>query len=275
MAERRLKVEATCIRLFDTDDSHAAGQRTYMIFGVPRGGTTAVAGLCQRLGLYQGEDLGINIEDKSMRIEKGLDAIRATVAARNAAHDVWGWKHPNPKDYIDDLLPDLRNPRLILVTRDLTANALGIAGRGEGKLRKALAGALQRTRWNMAFIRKRKLPVLLVSYEKLCLRPQDCVAEIAAFLGVEPSEAQRAEIDAFIKPGWYNVPEGHRREPKPKPAQDKPARPKRKAEGAVASKKGGAGKGAGRKANAGTGPRAKGERKGMGGKRKRTQNTET
>jgi hypothetical protein len=43
-------------------------------------------------------------------------------------------------------------------------------------------------------------PVALVSYEKSLVRPERFVEQIAAFCGVEPTEEQIAEAQAFISP---------------------------------------------------------------------------
>ncbi|MGR3584027.1 MAG: hypothetical protein ACU0B8_07185, partial [Pseudooceanicola nanhaiensis] len=83
----------------EDEASRLAPQRTFLIFGLRRGGTTSVALAARELGLYLGEQYAVNLEDQEFREFKGVDSIRATIAARNAAHDVWGWKHPQPLRY--------------------------------------------------------------------------------------------------------------------------------------------------------------------------------
>ncbi len=187
----------------DTEPSRTSAQRTFLIFGVNRGGTTATAGAIRRLGMFLGDDLGGNLEDRLFRKRLGMAAIRQTVAARDETHDVWGWKHPHPHQYIDELLPDLRNPRLILVTRDLAANSLGTSSWDREDIDKAIAMYLAQTRKNVDLIRRVDRPVLVVSYEKLLVKPEAVVADMAHFCGLKPSASELAHAVDFIKPGAY------------------------------------------------------------------------
>ncbi|WP_412553411.1 hypothetical protein [Shimia sp. MIT1388] len=187
----------------DDETSRTNDHRTFLIFGVNRGGTTATAGALRRLGVFLGDDIGGNLEDKLFRKRLGLDAIRATVAGRNESHDVWGWKHPHPHQYLDDLLPDLRNPRLILVTRDLTANTSGVSSWDREEVDKALAMYLTQTQKNADLIRRVDCPVLLVSYEKLLVKPDLVLRDMAHFCGLTPSSSAFAHAVDFIQPGSY------------------------------------------------------------------------
>jgi len=191
----------------DDETSRTSNHRTFLIFGVNRGGTTATAGALRRLGIFLGDDIGGNLEDRLFRKRLGLDAIRATVADRNASYDVWGWKHPHPHLYIDELLPDLRNPRLILVTRDLTANTAGVSSWDQEEVNKALAMYLRQTQKNSDLIRRVNCPVLLVSYEKLLVKPVPVIRDLAHFCGLKPSSAAIAHALDFIKPGSYQLGE--------------------------------------------------------------------
>ncbi|MFY0659091.1 MAG: hypothetical protein JXR15_01265 [Shimia sp.] len=187
----------------DNEASRTSKQRTFLIFGVNRGGTTATAGAIRRLGVFLGDDIGGNLEDRLFRKRFGLDAIRATVADRNANFGIWGWKHPHPHQYIDDLLPDLRNPRLILVTRDLTANTLGVSSWDREEVDKGLALYLAQTRKNVELIQRADCPVLLVSYEKLLVKPELVLRDISHFCGLTPSASKLAHAADFIQPGAY------------------------------------------------------------------------
>jgi len=187
----------------DDEASRTNNQRTFLIFGVNRGGTTATAGAIRRLGVFLGDDIGGNLEDKLFRKRLGLGSLRSTITHRNADHDVWGWKHPHPHQYIDDLLPDLRNPRLILVTRDLTANTLGVSSWDREKVDKALSMYLTQTQKNADLIQRADCPVLLVSYEKLLIKPEFVLRDIAHFCGLKPSASMIDHAVDFIQPGSY------------------------------------------------------------------------
>lgn len=187
----------------EDEASRQARQRTYLIFGVRRGGTTSVALAAQNLGLFLGERYGVNLEDPAFRESYGIDAIRATVAARNSEHNVWGWKHPQPMGYFDGIYPGLRNPRFIFVTRDLTASALGIAKREPVAAAGAVdevAGILLR---HLNLLRQLGRPTLFVSYEKLLLQPEAVIGELAHFIGMDYDQSACDRIKAQIVPGHY------------------------------------------------------------------------
>lgn len=203
-----VRARACTVRLFEDQASSEADQRTIHIFGVNRGGTTAVAGLVQRLGVYLGSETGTNLEDRDFRIKRGLPAILETVRERNELFDVWGWKHPHSNGYIEEALPHLRNPRFIAVTRDLTANAIGMYARGDESLPKALRFPLKQTRRNLSFINDKKRPTLMVSYEKLLVHTRQTAAEIADFCGAEMTEERMQDIVEFVTPGRYQTGSG-------------------------------------------------------------------
>ncbi|WP_068118564.1 sulfotransferase [Tropicimonas marinistellae] len=196
--------------LFETEDSRTAPHRTFHIFGNNRGGTTAVTGLAMRLGLDFGDEAEMegNLEDKAFRMTRGIEAIAETVEARNAAQDTWGWKHPHSLVYLPKILPRLRNPRLILVTRDPVANAMSIEARDKVAFPDALAQVLRRTRKNTAFVRRTAVPTLLVSYEKLLLDPAQVSTEMGQFCNVDVTERKLAELVGFVRPGSYQPPQG-------------------------------------------------------------------
>src|SRR5437588_9464001 len=98
----------------------AERQYTVIILGMPRGGTTVVAGVAQRCGLFIGSKLPINLEDPDFS-HVPIQTMRESIAKRNETFDAWGWKYPAAARYVDKLIPDLRNPRLIVVWRDLVA----------------------------------------------------------------------------------------------------------------------------------------------------------
>lgn len=200
-----MTVTSCTMTLFDSEESRSSKIRTFTLFGVNRGGTTAVAGLFMRLGIYLGNTDGMegNLEDKAFRRRKGIDSITTAINERNASHDVWGWKHPHPHTYLPQILPKLRNPRLVLVTRDITANAMGIEARGDEDDVEALNAVLKQVQRNLKFVLEHQLPTLMVSYEKLLINPRQTISEIADYASVAANAAQMEELVNFVRPGWY------------------------------------------------------------------------
>ena len=173
---------------------------TIVIFGVPRGGTTMVAGVAQRCGLYIGDNLRVNLEDPDFHAQP-VPNMRMAVAQRNLVHPVWGWKYPRAADYLVALLPQLRNPRLIVVFRDMVANMARIQKQDESAL-KALRAVFQMQRKNIELIEAAHLPTLLVSYEKAVSNPISFAAELAQFIGLPPPP-DIEELQDFTRPGSY------------------------------------------------------------------------
>ena len=179
-------------------------QRTYICIGVARGGTSAVAGAMQRLGVFIGDGLANNYEDPAFLNHISDDQMRQTIAARNAAHPVWGWKNPNAADPLERLLPDIRNPHLIVVTRDLVATMRAqTRWHKRGHLYSAHEIMLQQQR-NWFLAERWKLPTALISYEKMILDPKRFVSEFAYFLGMPKTKPKKMQdIAEFLAPGSY------------------------------------------------------------------------
>ncbi len=182
-------------------------ERTYVTFGVERGGTSLVAGVLRALGLYLGEIPEGNNEDKSFH-NKPLGQMRATINQRNAEHDVWGWKYPTAVNYLPVLSRSLRNPFFIIVFRDTVATALSRA-QWDGEFirrsgRMSLHETNANTNANMGFAMATRRPCMLISNEKAQSNTSALVDELADFLFVErPDEDLRRRILAYTEPGRY------------------------------------------------------------------------
>lgn len=113
------------------DPSPPQGERTIVITGTPRGGTTMVAGCVGTLGVPIGVSIpageeSYNLEDPEFQSvlhrespgEIDLAALRALIVRRNSAHQVWGFKLPMALNSLPILEQELRNPRFVLVFRD-------------------------------------------------------------------------------------------------------------------------------------------------------------
>ncbi|MEZ5715700.1 MAG: sulfotransferase [Paracoccaceae bacterium] len=192
----------TTLSLFETEASRSDPVKTYPIFGQPRGGTTAVAGCVQRLGVFLGEPLHRNLEDRGFARPRGPGP--EVVRERNAQREVWGWKFPNAANYIDSLHVALRNPRFVVVTRDLAANAIGISARDTSyDAHRALEVGLQQMQRNLSLIARLRHPTLVISYEKLVLKPEPVIRDIADFLCVGSTEEMIRDAVNFVRPGSY------------------------------------------------------------------------
>lgn len=195
-----------CYRIFGDPD--LGSPRTYVIFGIPRGGTSMIAGLARLSGLFLGDGLPNNHEDADFNFDlhhrAGQDPLAHILAAierRDAAHEVWGWKYPRASRYLDEIRPQLRNPHLILVLRDPVAAGGRVIRKGRDAL-ETVQGHQQLQTRNLELIERWQVPTLLVSYERAADRPFRTARDLAEFLGM-PAPTDRERVRAFVQPGTY------------------------------------------------------------------------
>ena len=202
--------------------SEAQDARTFVVFGVPRGGTTMVARIVEQLGVPMGQDLPTNYEDQAFNFDVMPDEFKAdrskmrtslidAIQQRNQANAVWGWKYPRANIYLNQILEYVRRPHLICVLRDPLASSLRPLGRKNfraksGKLTLPIKLMEQHLVWqnrNLEIIRKANCPSLVCSYEKAITNPVGFVQEMADFLGLGSSDQCIADAVDQIKPGSY------------------------------------------------------------------------
>lgn len=177
--------------------------RTYCVLGVPRGGTTMVAGMLQKLGIFMGQQMTPDREDSEFITHRGnfgiftvrndpaqasyLKRIAAVIATRNQRQSVWGWKDPIAVFYLPAIVPLLRNPHYVFITRDLGAVAqreVAEAGTPDGE---HLLAQMRRISVSnsmiVEFITTTRAPTLMISYERALSRPEAVAEAMLAFTG--------------------------------------------------------------------------------------------
>ena len=192
------------VPIFKNANNQLHPNRTFVCFGVARGGTSAVAGTMQRLGVFMGSDLPNNYEDPRFGPGVPLAEMRDTISGRNAAHHVWGWKFPAAANSLEQLHNSLRNPCLIVVFRDAAATMKGHVRWHNRDILHAAHEVIMQQQKNWYLLERWRVPTLLISYEKALLSPQLFAMELAQLMGMpEPDETALAEIAAFLAPGSY------------------------------------------------------------------------
>jgi len=93
-------------------------QKTVIVLGCPRGGTSLVAGVLSRLGVFMGDGLGHQYEDPRFREETSLEEKINAISKNNSLYSTWGWKLPNTIYYIDNIIEHIRNPVFIAIYRN-------------------------------------------------------------------------------------------------------------------------------------------------------------
>lgn len=207
-------------------------QRTYIVVGNGRGGTSMVAGLMVTLSIpfLGARSTSLNYEDVELvNLAQGLDfdqsplnlspeerqlRLLALIDRRNAAADVWGWKDPSADLYLESIAGNLRNPHLIFVTRDPGAVAAAHVKINGVDTAEAFTDATARIERYWSMVQRLRLPTLLVSYERGKQEPQELLTALGAFTGVTVTSDTRQTAASFVsQAGGYRVLNPLGREP--------------------------------------------------------------
>ena len=176
-------------------------QRTIVVLGAPRGGTSMVAATLRKLGVMMGEKLGHQHEDRSFRRDVPLADMVATVRARNASHDVWGWKLPNSVYYVEELLPHLRNPHFVAIFRNPYSISRSSAERDNREYEpRLLQAAANHTKRVVDLIDRLKGPTALAAFESVLQNREQFVRSLAEFVGLQPSDEDVGTVVAEAIP---------------------------------------------------------------------------
>lgn len=182
----------------------SAREKTVVVLGAPRGGTSMVAGSLHYLGVQMGDKLTEATYEYPAMInaiaDHNLSKVREIVNERNLKYPTWGWKQPAHIDYFfDEVLPLLRNPILIAIYRDVLSignrNSISAGLDVSSNMLASLNLYHNMTRR----IVKAEVPTLLVSYEKTIQRADKFVNEIATVLGITDSQVIIKTV-SFIEP---------------------------------------------------------------------------
>jgi hypothetical protein len=157
------------------------------------------------LGVFIGEQVDNAVfEDRELAALLGSgDTGRLTqfIAQRNAAHSVWGFKRPEAYRQLEQLCRVCRNPRVIVTFRDVLAIALRNNISMQIDPIQSLPRIADEYRVLSTTISRLSVPCLLVSYEKALQYPLEMVGKIAAFCGLEASEAQIKQAAEVVENG--------------------------------------------------------------------------
>jgi len=187
-------------------------QKTVMVLGVERGGTSMAAGVLRALGVNMGDRAGLNHEDPKFLVDD-VEKLSARIAGRNKRSDVWGFKVPKLVHRLSFFEKNLRNPYYIIVFRNLLAIADSWQQRGAGDSIDVMERAFKYYDLIMDHCRRTNRPVLMLNYERAVgseAGKEETARELAAFLGVELTEQSLARAVGMITgdgQGYLNLPE--------------------------------------------------------------------
>ena len=201
--KRQAELNYGVTTLGQRDSVLTANERTYVVLGVSRGGTSAAAGILNFLGVPMGstgeaplfEDLPMN-----RALSQGIESVETLIARTNAEKSVWGFKGNTITLPYEEIATKLRNPVFIVIFRDL----LAIANRANLSAGRDVAAIMQRQGKEyqriVDFVSTGRFYSVLVSYEKLCMYPDKVVDAIAHSAGLEVTAEQSQAASAFVRP---------------------------------------------------------------------------
>jgi hypothetical protein len=213
-------------------------QKSVIVLGLARSGTSVVAAILRALGV----DMGFSVRDKAnpygsledrdfaqlhkkifdlagnktywnppapeaiLSLKEQCDPlIRELVENKSRARPVWGWKHPRTILTLELFLPYLENPHLIAIFR----NPLGIANSSVEHTKNYTADkvdffqALRLVNFYYAEMfkileRHRALPAITVAFEDVVSQPMREAEKLANFVQLRLTEEKRAQIDKMV-----------------------------------------------------------------------------
>lgn len=196
----------------DPEEESLPTQRTVVIGGVPRGGTTMVAAVTEALGVYLGPEDDLRtytFEDQRMN-QPHPEIQYKQIKLNNEAHDVWGWKDPGAIHPLKEIAHALRQPRVIIVFRDMIASIQGEIrfseqnGQDPRPLVELIENTTERIFTNLMFAKNTQLPTMLVSYEQAVKNKEEFVDSLINFIGIEVSDDRWGKaIDRISPSGGY------------------------------------------------------------------------
>jgi hypothetical protein len=194
-------------------------EKTFVVIGIPRGGTTMVARALACLDIAMGvpkAPIKANYEDPefvdilhtSVVGNVDISRLRTLIAKRNDDRAVWGFKVPMAIISVRVLESELRNPHFVFVFRDLLASAMRnkistdvdlpdvrpLDLLASIRIYHQLYGQL----WN--FLGSTQSPCFLVSYEKAILNPELFVSCLARFVGRDIDSETLVNVAGLIEP---------------------------------------------------------------------------
>jgi hypothetical protein len=184
-------------------------EKTYVILGVERGGTSMVAGMIRALGIDLGERSGRNHEDPRFLAED-QDVLKKRIAQNNAAGDIWGFKMPKASLMLDFYLQNLRNPHFILVFRNIASVVDSWQTRGGSDPLQTSGHALNYYSTAVNTLSASHCPLLFANYERGCDQPEAFARALAEFLNVNDGESAISKAAAVVTGeggGYVDLPE--------------------------------------------------------------------
>jgi len=183
----------------------AVQEKTLLVTGLARSGTSMLAALLQAAGIWLGDHVydPINEDAEITQMLRARDFARldALIDRQNARTPVWGFKMPDLHQFLQhDELGRFRNPQLIVMSRDPVAVAVRNALSEQVDGTQALIETTSAMHSLAHFVRASHLPYLFLSYEKALIFPRVFIDNVLNFCGIAATAAKRDELLRHVQP---------------------------------------------------------------------------
>lgn len=214
-------------------------QKTVIVLGAARGGTSLAAGILHALAIPMGDESSPPLfEDdlltrairnpRRQRSESGrikgffLDIVatisqllhqsklgrkttQEVIADYNGRFDIWGYKKPSAYEWVTAHYRKFRNPVFVLIMKDPIAIAVRKNNLYDYETETSLINALKQYEKMLRFLAKNKLPAFIFSYEKFMEDPAEMLPELCGFLDIPAERAEDALAFIAKGSGEYNA----------------------------------------------------------------------
>lgn len=186
-------------------DQPLPANRTIIVSGLGRSGTSMVAALLAELGIISACDAYEETLDDREFLHllkfRRADQFRVAIAQRNHRSSVWGFKLPSIHGYMPPTeILAFRNPRLVITLRDVVAVAERHAIAEHADPLSSFFEAADGLADLIRFLRAAACPILLVSYEKAISLHDEFITALCQFCGCPIDDALRDRLAAIIHP---------------------------------------------------------------------------
>jgi hypothetical protein len=190
---------------------------TFIVTGMLRSGTSLVASILQRAGIFIGSEINdIVFEDEEIGAALAAGntgTLRRIIAERNANHRVWGFKYPMLCQALDPAQLSLFDrPRVIVTFRDPVAMAVRTSVSEYQDPMRSLHNVIADQTAMLEFVDLLACPNLLLSYEKALAFQQGFIDAISDFCDIPLTAGLRAQLIGLIEPSRQRYLTGARRE---------------------------------------------------------------
>ncbi len=181
-------------------------EKTLVVLGVARGGTSVISGTLDCLGVFTGERSREPVYEDMLlaeAIEKGdVKEAQAIIKKYDDEHATWSFKRPSLIDSIEKVHPCFHNPIYLVVFKDIFA----IANRNSISMKQDVLVGIEKAQKDYAKIVKflkghKELNYFTFSYEKIMHKKELFVDTLVEIIGKESINKHKMQKALnFIEP---------------------------------------------------------------------------